>query len=210
MGSSLRPDETRTPVVARARRARLLSMLLREQRPADRPRRAAAINELVGLEIEHVRRRAARRLRAPLGLRDDVEIVVSLALVRLASALMNTHATREASLIALVNSCVDLAAADFLRERIRRRRREQITDPDLMPEPEVHEVSACRHAQAAADALAGLTTREQQIVSERALLGLTPSEVATRHRMTVGAVYVAHSRALAKLRSQAETNDREP
>lgn len=210
-GEGVRQDETRTtPAVARRRRLRLLLKLLREPEAADRPPRLAAVNELIGLQLESVRGRAAWRLRAPSVSREEVEIVVSMALARLASALANMHSVREVSLIALVNSCVDLAAVNFVRECIRRRRYEQITDPELMPEPELDDASALEHAQAAVGALAGLTARELRIVGERALLDLTPDEIAARHQITRGAVYVAYSRALTKLRKRAEVGDREP
>lgn len=130
---------------------------------------------------------------------------MSLALTRLASVLPNMHATSEVALISLVNSCVDLAVFDFLRDRVRHRRHQQLTDPAMIPETALHDASPQEQAETLAHALAGLNQREREVVVERAVLELTPEEVAARRRMTRRAVDIAYSRALAKLRAQAES-----
>lgn len=131
-----------------------------------------------------------------------------MALVRLASALPNMHATRESSLIALLNSCVDFAVFDFLRTRVLRWRHEQVTDPAIMHGPAVHDVSPHEQAEGIGAMLVGLNERQREIVIERVLLEMAPIQVAARHGMTRGAVDVACSRAMAKLRRDAGGRER--
>lgn len=206
----MREDGTLRPAVVRARRLRLLLRLMDSLEASGLTRRSAVVDEIVRLQLERMRRRAAWRLHAPSMSCEEVEIVVAMALVRLASALAKAQGARESSVIALVNSCVDFAAVDFVRERVRRRRLEQVTDPELIPQFEVYDASTLEHAHAVNEMLAGLSARESQIVSERVVLSLTPDEIAARHRITRGAVYVAYSRALTKLRAGAQAAGREP
>lgn len=189
-------------------RDQLLLARIREARARGDARASrAAADELIARHLPDVRKRVAMKLGVSSRRQEESEIVVSMALVRLASALPAMHATREASLIALIGSCVDLAVVDFIRLRVRRRQRERITEPQTMAEPAVQDVSPQEQAEALAEVLVGLNQRDREIVVERAVVEITPEQVAVRRKMSRGAVDATYSRALAKLRTQAESAD---
>lgn len=69
-----------------------------------------------------------------------------------------------------------------------------------MPEVATREEVTLVHAEVMAEIIEDLSSRDQQILVERYVAGLTPEQIADRLGVSRRVIDTAHSRALAKLR----------
>lgn len=159
-------------------------------------------------EISAVRRLVARRT-ARLRLQwADREEIVSAVLERLSAARTRYAAEPAASLGAIVAQNVEWAIVDFCRSAARRGERERLTAPECLPEAAAEPVVTRAERAGALDALLGpLTEREREILFERYVLELSAGEVGARHGMRQGAVKMACTRAVGKVRRAEPSED---
>lgn len=142
--------------------------------------------------------------RRRLGADDEARDVVAEALARTVATvarMTSVSASPEAWGFGILHNVV----ADAQRRRSRRSRAASTLAPDPPGAEEV--VAQADERDAVRRAFERLSARDREILELRTVAGLSADEVACALSMKSGAVRMAHSRALARLRDQLEVGE---
>lgn len=162
-------------------------------------RAKTAMGELLAPYWSKVRRFVAWRLKSIAPQPTDVDEIAGRVFERLVNVLNEQISFGEATFRVLVYKNANWEVIDFWRQRKRAIGREADLGGE-MPEIPATEQVALVHTEVFAEIIEELSPREQRIVVERWVVGLSPQEIADRMGVARGAVDTACSRALAKLR----------
>jgi RNA polymerase sigma factor (sigma-70 family) len=162
-------------------------------------RAKTAMGDLLAPYWPEVRRVVAWRLKTIAPQPADVDEIASKVFERLVNVLSKKTSFGDATFRVLVFKNAQWEAIEFWRRRKRAIGREADLGGEV-PETAAAEVVALVHAEVIAEIIEELAPREQRIVVERWVVGLSPQEIADRIGIARGAVDTACSRALAKLR----------
>lgn len=186
----------------------LLDRIAAARRAGDQHAALRATSDLLAPYTIAIHRRAVSRLRSSPTRVHDTEDVAAAAIERLVRLLRTRCDFGDMPFAAIVVRNVDWQVSDYWQTYLRRGAHEELREPMDMPygaqEPTSH-LDACGDAATILDA-AKLSRLERTIAIERAVLDRDPVQVARRRAMRRGAVDMAYSRALAKLRRTTATS----
>jgi RNA polymerase sigma factor (sigma-70 family) len=162
-------------------------------------RERTAMGELLAPYWFKVRRIVGWRLASISPDPTDVEDISSKVIEHMIKKLKNTTDLGGAPFRVLVFLDAQTHAIDYWRARTRRNSRWSDFGGEL-PEIPAREEVALVHAEVIAEVIEDLAPRDQRILVERYVAGLTPQEIADGLGVSREVVDTAYSRALAKLR----------
>jgi RNA polymerase sigma factor (sigma-70 family) len=158
-------------------------------------------SQIASEQMRTVRKMVHRRTARLRLQRADREEIVSAVMERLVAARRRGGAHDRVPEAVLVAQNVEWAVADFCRAAMRRATHERLTAPAQMPQPPAPSAAVPLEEREAIGALLEpLSEREKQILFERYALDMAAAEVAERAGVQTGALKVACSRALRRLR----------
>jgi RNA polymerase sigma factor (sigma-70 family) len=184
----------------------LRQLALARKRPDGALREQLIMTRLLGRHVPNIRRIVAWRAYSLRPSDADIDDIVSGVLVRVADALRkDVDAT--GSLGGLIAVNIEWEVIDHVRRR-KRFAREVHPEIEAFPDPAAPErPTLADEARDLRERITGLSGRDQQMLSERMLLGLKPEEIAARHGVRRQVVDTATSRALKKLLASDELSD---
>jgi RNA polymerase sigma factor (sigma-70 family) len=162
-------------------------------------RERTAMGELLAPYWSEVRRIVGWRLASISPDPADVEDISSKVIEHMTKKLKKTTDLGGAPFRVLVFLDAQTRAIDYWRARTRRNSRLSDFGGEL-PEVPAREEVALVHAEVMAEIIEDLKPRDQRILIERYVVGLTPQEIADGLGVSREVVDTAYSRALAKLR----------
>jgi RNA polymerase sigma factor (sigma-70 family) len=162
-------------------------------------RERTAMGELLAPYWSEVRRIVGWRLASISPDPTDVEDISSKVIEHIIKKLKKTTDLGGAPLRVIVFLDAQTRAIDYWRARTRRNSR--LSDfGGKIPEVPAREEVTLAHAEVMAEIIKDLAPRDQRILVERYVAGLTPQEIADGLGVSREVVDTAYSRALAKLR----------
>jgi len=185
----------------------LRQLALARKRPDGILREQLLLTQLLARHVASIRRIVAWRAYSQRPSDADVDELVGGVLIRVADALKKEVDASSGALGGLIAVNIEWEVIDYVRRR-RRRAREVHPQIENFPDPAaLEQPTLADEARALRERIAGLSGRDQQIMAERMLLGLTPEEIAERHGVHRRVVDTATSRALRKLQASDELSD---
>jgi RNA polymerase sigma factor (sigma-70 family) len=187
--------------------ALLRQLVLARKRPDGILREQLILTQLLARHVANIRRIVAWRAYSQRPSDADIDELVGGVLIRVADALRKEVDASGSSLGGLIAVNIEWEVIDYVRRR-RRRAREVHPAIENFPDPAAPEQpTLADEARALRERIAGLSGRDQQMMAERMLLGLTPEDIAERHGVHRRVVDTATSRALKKLQASDELSD---
>jgi RNA polymerase sigma factor (sigma-70 family) len=171
-----------------------------------RLREATAMGELLALYWPELLRIVNWRLASIKPDPADVEDIASAVIVHMVRKIGETTEFGGVPFRVVVFLDAQTRAIDYWRARQRRNRHVADLGGEV-PAVATPEQVALVHAEVMAEIIEDLGPRDQRILMERYVVGLAPQEIANRLGVTRETIDTAHSRALAKLRSNPRVID---
>jgi RNA polymerase sigma factor (sigma-70 family) len=185
----------------------LRQLALARARPDGGLREQLIMTRLLSRHVPNIRRIVAWRAYTLRPSEADIDELVGGVLIRLAEALKKEIDASSSALGALIAVNIEWEVIDYARRRKRRAREVQRETGDFADAAAPERPTLADEARALRERIAGLSGRDQQMMAERMLLGLTPEEIAARHGVHRRVVDTATSRALRKLAASDALSD---